>query len=115
MLRVRNWRALGLREEHPSLSKDLKEKIAGCEEIISFLVFERKFLLALLKKDEKAADALIDKMSKDGSAEQKKVMPLIKLVKRFQLFRRMYPEFPARSKVAPEKSKVNPSPALRGS
>lgn len=101
-------------KEHDGLSGDLVAKIDKHQELISFLVFERKFRLALLNKDGKAADSLIESLNKDGSEEQKKVLPLVKLVKRFELFRRLNPESPLRSKGIPDKGEVESLAKAKG-
>jgi hypothetical protein len=73
---------------------------------VGFRVFERQLQQAIVKGDVKAVDAAVDQFMAVAPEDQKKLDKLARLVGRFQVFKRHYPDRPEISAKVPPSTLV---------
>lgn len=81
-------------------------KVKKFDERVRFLIFERKFKQAILKQDKAEAERQLQELDTNGTAEQKAVIPLGKMMIRYQLFHAANSIEPKRTEQPPAQKDV---------
>jgi len=74
---------------------------------VAFWTFEREFKLKVDKRDEVGANKLIDDMDATCTTRQRRLLPLCKLIVRYELFGKKYPDSPEQATKAPDRKEVS--------
>lgn len=98
-----------IQEAQPKLRDDpeFADKIRRLDEETAFLAFERKLRLAISASDKGAASQLIDDMTAKGTPQQRDLMPLCRLIVRYELFHKKYPNPPQKATEYPPFQEVS--------